>query len=198
MLQPAKLILFLMAVSPVVLAQQSNQPLIQPDGGWRVLILLVGAIIGAIAAFIGVAINRSTSQKQAAIDILLKLRTDRDFLEAQDKFREAVKEGKLDAILSAPSNPKDYEVWLKTKLIIQNFLNIHELICVAIKQHVVDEITCKTLVGDALVKRWKDDDLQGAAAVGTLLEVDIEHPFEQAGPAQAGRRRGRRRVTVIR
>jgi len=198
MLQPAKLILFLMAVSPVVLAQQSNQPLIQPDGGWRVLILLVGAIIGAIAAFIGVAINRSTSQKQAAIDILLKLRTDRDFLEAQDKFREAVKEGKLDAILSAPSNPKDYEVWLKTKLIIQNFLNIHELICVAIKQHVVDEITCKTLVGDALVKRWKDDDLQGAAAVGTLLEVDIEHPFEQAGPAQAGRRPGRRRVTVIR
>ena len=33
------------------------------------------------------------------------------------------------------------------------------------------------------------DDLQGATAMGAALDVDIEYPFEQAGPAQAGRSR---------
>ncbi len=41
------------------------------------------------------------------------------------------------------------------------------------------------------------DDLQGPAALGTLLDVDVEHPFEQPGPAHAGWRRGRERVTVL-
>jgi hypothetical protein len=35
------------------------------------------------------------------------------------------------------------------------------------------------------------DDLQGAAAAGAVFQVDIEHPLEQAGPAQAGKRCGR-------
>ena len=30
------------------------------------------------------------------------------------------------------------------------------------------------------------DDLQGSDALRTLLDVDVEHPFEQPGPAQAG------------
>jgi len=34
------------------------------------------------------------------------------------------------------------------------------------------------------------DDLQGAAAVGVVLNIDIEHPFEQPGPADVRRRRG--------
>jgi hypothetical protein len=35
------------------------------------------------------------------------------------------------------------------------------------------------------------DDRQGAAAVGALFNIDIEYPFEQPGPAQAGKRRSR-------
>jgi len=42
------------------------------------------------------------------------------------------------------------------------------------------------------------DDRQGAAAVGALFNIDIEYPFEQPGPAQAGRRRGRGRLGVVR
>jgi hypothetical protein len=65
------------------------------------------------------------------------------------------------------------------------------------------------------------DDLQGAAAPGALLDVDLEHPFtkalpgwpfgpafavqnrslrfcEQPGPAYTGRCQGRGRVTVVR
>jgi hypothetical protein len=30
------------------------------------------------------------------------------------------------------------------------------------------------------------DDLQGATAIGAMLDVDIEYPFEQACPAYAG------------
>ena len=35
-----------------------------------------------------------------------------------------------------------------------------------------------------------DDDLQEAAPMGAVFQVDLEHPLEQTGPAQAGRRRG--------
>ena len=41
------------------------------------------------------------------------------------------------------------------------------------------------------------DDLQGAAALGAVFYVDSDHPFEQPGPAGAGRQRGRWRVTVV-
>ena len=34
------------------------------------------------------------------------------------------------------------------------------------------------------------NDLQGAAAVPAVFDVDIEHPFEQPGSAQADLRRG--------
>jgi hypothetical protein len=34
------------------------------------------------------------------------------------------------------------------------------------------------------------DDLQEATAMGAVFQVDLEHPLEQPGPAQAGRRRG--------
>jgi len=30
------------------------------------------------------------------------------------------------------------------------------------------------------------DDRQGAAALGTPFDIDIEYPFEQPGPAHAG------------
>jgi hypothetical protein len=41
------------------------------------------------------------------------------------------------------------------------------------------------------------DDLQGTAALGAVLNIDIEHPLEQPGPADAGRRRVKGRVAVI-
>jgi hypothetical protein len=42
------------------------------------------------------------------------------------------------------------------------------------------------------------DELQGAAALRALLDVDLEHPLEQPGPAQAGWCRGMGRVSVNR
>ena len=41
------------------------------------------------------------------------------------------------------------------------------------------------------------DDRQGATAVGALFDIDIEYPFEQPGPAQAGKRRSRGRLGVV-
>ena len=37
-----------------------------------------------------------------------------------------------------------------------------------------------------------------ATALEALLNVDLEHSFEQPGPAHGGRRRGRGHVTVVR
>jgi hypothetical protein len=42
------------------------------------------------------------------------------------------------------------------------------------------------------------DELQGAAALRALLDVDLEYPLEQPGPAQAHRRHGRgRRIPFL-
>ncbi len=41
------------------------------------------------------------------------------------------------------------------------------------------------------------DDRQGAAALWTLFNIDIEHPFEQPGPTLARRRRVLGHVTGI-
>ena len=41
------------------------------------------------------------------------------------------------------------------------------------------------------------DELQGAAALRALLDVDLEYPLEQPGPAEAHRRRGRGRLGVV-
>ena len=42
------------------------------------------------------------------------------------------------------------------------------------------------------------DDLQGAAALGTVFDINIEYPFEQPGPAQAHRHRVMGCATVLR
>ncbi len=41
------------------------------------------------------------------------------------------------------------------------------------------------------------DELQGAAALRALLDVDLEYPLEQPGPAQASPRHGRGRLGVV-
>jgi len=40
------------------------------------------------------------------------------------------------------------------------------------------------------------DDRQGAATLRTLFNTDIEHPFQQLSPTEAGWRRGRGCLTV--
>jgi len=41
------------------------------------------------------------------------------------------------------------------------------------------------------------DDLQGTTTLGAVFHVDIEHPFEQPGPADPGGCRGMGCVTVV-
>jgi len=40
------------------------------------------------------------------------------------------------------------------------------------------------------------DDFQFASAVRAVFDVDIEDPFQQSGPADANRRRGKGRVVL--
>ena len=50
-----------------------------------------------------------------------------------------------------------------------------------------------------ITRRFFDggDDLQGAAVLGTLFNIDIEHPSEQPGPAYTSRRQVMGCVAVI-
>lgn len=112
--------------------------------------ILLSATLGALVAIVGVVLNRIMAKQRAAVDILMKLRTDEDFLENGRLFRKIHRDGLLMKILS-PTDENDY----KNKVIVQNYFNVLELICVAIKNHVIDESVCYDLIRDTIETRWK-------------------------------------------
>jgi hypothetical protein len=117
--------------------------------------IIVSAIIGAVAALLVVSVHRAGAKMQKAVDILLKLRTDESFLSNQHKFREYASSADSKEKFARIIDPKT-EGDLDDKLAIQNFLNTYELICVSIRQQVIDEKICKDLIGDSLKRRWSD------------------------------------------
>ncbi|MFK5948887.1 MAG: DUF4760 domain-containing protein [Methylococcales bacterium] len=113
--------------------------------------IIISALIGATIAIVVVSSNKIAAKKKAAIDMLLTLRIDGDFLSNQQIFRKAESKHELLGILN-PSTEDDF----KNKLAIQNYLNIYELISVAVRQEAIDESVCQKLMGDTLVRRWNE------------------------------------------
>ena len=98
-----------------------------------------------------IAKQRITAQKQAAIKFMILLKTDGDYKQDEQIFAGLAKQDDLSKILDAKTPAE-----LKNRLAVLNYLNIFEVLCVAIRQNVIDENVCKAVIGDSLVKRWKD------------------------------------------
>ena len=60
-----------------------------------------------------------------------------------------------------------------------------------------DKPRCVRILAITMGSSIGGDELQGAAALRALLDVDLEYPLEQPGPAQAHRRHGRGRLGVV-
>ena len=106
-------------------------------------------LISAIIALAVVAVHRVVAQKRATVDVLLKLRTDRDFLDADSLFRQLELDDELSRIFGDNKTDRNAQIQIK------NYLNVYELICCSIKGHVIEEDICHELVGETIKKRWK-------------------------------------------
>ena len=111
--------------------------------------ILFSAFVGAFTAVVVVAKQRITAHKQATLDFLILLKTDRDYKGDEQVFAELVKGDDLMKVDSATTSAE-----IKQRLSVLNYLNIFELMCLSISQNVLNEDICKYVVGDNLTKRW--------------------------------------------
>lgn len=114
------------------------------------VIILWSALIGASAALIVVVLHRIVAQKRAAIDLLWHMRTDSDLLAGRQMLRSLAQKGELNRIIE-PKTDGDTEARLK----VQTYLNTLELVCVAIKRHVIDEDICADLIQNTITRTWQ-------------------------------------------
>lgn len=130
-------------------AQQVAAPIPVNGSGWTPWAILLSAILGAVTAIVAVAKHRITTQKQAAINFLLEIKSASN-KENESCFMELVNKDKLLSILDAKTQVEE-----NVKLSVRDYLNMYELLGVGISRHVLDENVCKSIIGDTLIKRWK-------------------------------------------
>lgn len=111
--------------------------------------ILISGLLGAVTAVVAIAKQRITAHKEAAVNFLTRLMTDRDFKDDEQLFAELSTAGNLKKVISAASAAE-----LKDKRAVLNYLNVFELMSLAIHRNVFDENVCKSVIGDSLVKRW--------------------------------------------
>jgi Domain of unknown function (DUF4760) len=103
---------------------------------WLTALIAGGALI---AAAVSISSQREIARKRAAMDFFAKTEMDRDTLASHKKFTDAV--AKLDTHLKAGNQCSAFvstaEYWH-----IRDYLNLHELMAVGIKNDVFDDNVC--------------------------------------------------------
>lgn len=113
--------------------------------------ILISALFGAATAIVVIAKQRIMAQKQAAIQFMVMLKTDGDYKKDEQIFAGLAKTDNLPKIMVATTAAE-----LQDRISVLNYLNMFEVLCVAIRQNVLDENVCKAVIGDSLVQRWKN------------------------------------------
>ncbi|WGD51249.1 DUF4760 domain-containing protein [Bradyrhizobium sp. CB1650] len=103
---------------------------------WLTALIAGGALI---AAMVSISSQREIARKRAAMDFFAKTEMDRDTLASHKKFTDAV--AVLDTHLKAGKPCADFvstpEYWH-----IREYLNLHELMAVGVKNDVFDDHVC--------------------------------------------------------
>jgi hypothetical protein len=103
---------------------------------WLTAFIAGGALIAAVMS---ISSQREIARKRAAMDFFAKTEMDRDTLASHKKFTEAVT--KLDTHLKAENPCADFvstpEYWH-----IRDYLNLHELMAVGVRNDVFDDHVC--------------------------------------------------------
>jgi Domain of unknown function (DUF4760) len=124
------------------------------------------ALVAATIAAIAIGVQRSIARQRASIDFFVKTEMDKSMLDAHEnylkgviKLREAA--GNWTTMAAFEKTP-DYQH-------VRTYLNIHELIAVAINRKVFDEDVCYHFWSDTLVRHCTE-----ASAVFKLLRRSPE------------------------
>jgi Domain of unknown function (DUF4760) len=103
---------------------------------WLTALIAGGALI---AAAVSIRSQREIARKPAAMDFFAKTEMDRDTLASHKKFTDAV--AKLDTHLKA-GNPCSGFVSTPEYWHIRDYLNLHELMAVGVRNDVFDDQVC--------------------------------------------------------
>jgi hypothetical protein len=128
-----------------------------PSGtDWGNVAQIATAILAMFAfgtAIYSVYSQRELARKRAAFDVFLKTETDERMLTAYDNFHTgiiAMREASSIHEFCTSEATRSHYLW------IRKYLNVHELVAVGIKKHVLDHDVCYEYWGDALMNGYSD------------------------------------------
>jgi hypothetical protein len=116
-------------------------------------ITAVIATLAFTAAAISILVQRATARRRAAFDLFLKTETDEKMLTAYDNFHKgiiAMRNAPDVATFCTSEGTREQYLW------VRKYLNVHELVAVGIKEHVLDPDVCYAYWGDTLTNNFND------------------------------------------
>jgi hypothetical protein len=111
------------------------------------------AVAAGIIAIWNIKSQREIARKRAAFDVFLKTETDEKMLTAYDNFHAGIIEMKKATSMEefcTSEQTRPHYLW------IRKYLNVHELIAVAIRENVLDSNVCYSYWADALTNGYSD------------------------------------------
>jgi hypothetical protein len=113
------------------------------------------ALIAATIAALAIRVQRSIARQRASIDFFVKTEMDRAMLDAHENYLKGVAVLKL-----AAANATTMAKFEKTEEYqhVRTYLNVHELIAVAVNKKVFDDDVCYHFWSDTLVRHCTECD----------------------------------------
>jgi hypothetical protein len=118
---------------------------------WVAVLIAVGALVTAI---VSISTQKKIARKRAATDFFLKTEMDRETLESNKKYTDAVEKLKMivtDSGEMQNSFANSNEYWA-----IRDYLNLHELMSVGLLNGVFDNTVCYDFWSGELVQAYED------------------------------------------
>ena len=133
----------------------------------------IAIVTSAVAAFSFIKESRRIAKKQSTVDLILRMRMDKEYLETRDNFK-TLREKQT----SLAEYAKDTHKESNERKIILDALNTHEYIASGIAEDALDEEMYKRMLGSVVIKDWK--------GVETFV-MDLRSSIRKTDPKTADR-----------
>jgi hypothetical protein len=113
----------------------------------------VVATVAGLIAYFSLRAQKEIARKRAAVDFFLKADLDSSILAVNQKFFPSIRA--VNALIDAGLAIEDIEKTEAYKS-VEAYLNIHELLAVAVRKSIFDERTCFDYWSGALMGHWEE------------------------------------------
>jgi len=135
-----------------------------PDAIWAVWIQTAAISVSAGAAFWLVHESRKIARKKSTVELIMRMRLDKEYLETRDAFKALREKHTSLAEYAKPAHKEAEE-----RKTILDALNNHEYIACGIAEGALDEEIYKRMLGSVVIKDW-----ESAETFVTDLRNDIK------------------------